>query len=116
MHAESAAGGLAKPRACERGYSQKLTFSEKHQDDSWLLSRGAFNIELRLKRAKAAKADPAKQEESSENEVDALTFMQTVVMSFVRGMTHGEQTLPINDLFAYSRVEALCVQVLHKSP
>ena len=28
----------------------------------------AFNIELRLKRAKAAKADPAKQEESSENE------------------------------------------------
>ena len=49
---------------------------------------------------KAAKANLAKQEESNENEVDALTFMQTVIMSFVRGMTNGEQTLPINDLFA----------------
>ena len=35
----------------------------------------AFTIELRLKRARAAKADPAKQEETGENEVDALTFM-----------------------------------------
>ena len=32
---------------------------------------------------RAAKADPAKQEESSENDVDALTFMQTIIMSFV---------------------------------
>ena len=61
----------------------------------------AFNSDLRLKQAKAAKADPAKQEESSENDVDALTFMQTVIMSFVRGMTHGEQILPINDLFVH---------------
>ena len=76
----------------------------------------AFNIELRLKLAKAAKAAPAKQEESSENEVDALTFMQTVVMSFVRGMTHGEQTLPINDLFVYFPVQllpALVESILH---
>ena len=67
-------------------------------------------------RAKAAKADPAKQEESSENEVDALTFMQTVIMSFARGMTHGEQTLPINDLFAYLPVQilpALVKSILH---
>ena len=66
-----------------------------------------FNIELRLKRAKAAETDPAKQEESNENEVDALTFMQTVIMSFVRGMTHGEQTLPVNDLFANLPVQLL---------
>ena len=68
---------------------------------AFVSGRCAFNIELRLKRARAAKADPAKQEESSENEVDALTFTQTVIMSFVRGMTHGEQTLPINDIFVY---------------
>ena len=39
--------------------------------------------------------------------MDALTFMPTVIMSFVRGMTHGEQTLPINDLFVYLPVQLL---------
>ena len=65
----------------------------------------ASNIEL-LKRATEAKTDPAKQEDANENEVDALTFMQTGIMSFVRGMTHGEQTLPIND-FVYLPVQLL---------
>ena len=66
----------------------------------------ASNIEL-LKRATEAKTDPAKQEDANEDAVDALTFMQTVIMSFVRGMTHGEQTLPINDLFVYLPVQLL---------
>ena len=61
----------------------------------------AFNIELRLKRARATKADPAKQEESSENEVDALTFTQTVIMSFV--------------LFFCTGKGAMCAE-RHKSP
>ena len=67
----------------------------------------ASNTEQRLRRAKETKTDPAKQEELNENEVDALTFMQTVIMSFARGMTHGEQTLPINDLLAYFPVQLL---------
>ena len=37
----------------------------------------------------------------------ALTFMRTVLMSFVRGMEHGEQTLPTNDLFVYLPVQIL---------
>ena len=31
--------------------------------------------------------------------------MQTVIMSFVRGMEHGEQTLPTNDLFVHLPVD-----------
>ena len=42
--------------------------------------------EHRRQIASAAKAALTKQEKSSEKDVDALTFMQTVVMSFVRGM------------------------------
>ena len=53
----------------------------------------ASNIDL-LKRATEAKTDPAKQEDANESEVDALTFVQSVVMSIVRGMTHGQQELP----------------------
>ena len=60
----------------------------------------ASNIDL-LKRV----TEPAKQEDTIESEVDALTFMQTVIMSFVRGMTHGQQELPINDLFVYIPVQ-----------
>ena len=33
--------------------------------------------------------------------------MRTVIMSFVRGMEHGEQTLPTNDLFVYLPVQIL---------
>ena len=54
---------------------------------------------------KRAKAALTKQEKSREKDVGALTFVQTVVVSFVRGMEHGDQTLPINDLFVYFPVQ-----------
>ena len=66
-----------------------------------------FNNQHRHQNADAAKATPNKQEEPSEKDVDALTFMQTVIMSFVRGMEHGDQTLPTNDLFVYLPVQIL---------
>ena len=65
----------------------------------------SHNNQHRRQIASAAKAALTKQEKSSEKDVDALTFMQTVVMSFVRGMEYGEQTLPINDLFVYFPVQ-----------
>ena len=67
----------------------------------------AFNNQRRRQNADAAKTTPSKQEEPSEKDVDALTFMRTVIMSFVRGMEHGEQTLPIKDLFVYLPVQIL---------
>ena len=48
-----------------------------------------------------------KPQKTKEKDVDALTFMQTVIMSFVRGMECGEQTLPTNDLFVYLPVQIL---------
>ena len=48
-----------------------------------------------------------KSQTTKEKDVDALTFMRTVVMSFVRGMECGEQTLPTNDLFVYLPVQIL---------
>ena len=48
-----------------------------------------------------------KPQKTKEKDVDALTFMQTVIMSFVRGMEYGEQTLPTNDLFVYLPVQIL---------
>ena len=65
------------------------------------------NNQHRRQNASAAKAALSKQEESGEKDVDALAFMQTVIMSFVRGMEHGDQTLPINDLFVYLPVQIL---------
>ena len=65
----------------------------------------SHNNQHRRQIASAAKAALTKQEKSSEKDVDALTFMQTVVMSFVRGMECGDQTLPINDLFVYFPVQ-----------
>ena len=44
-----------------------------------------------------AKVEEEKSQTTKEKDVDALTFMRTVLMSFVRGMEHGEQTLPTND-------------------
>ena len=72
---------------------------------AFVSGRCAFNNKHRRKNASAAKAAPSKQEEPSEKDVDAL--MQTVVMSFVRGMEHGEQALPVNDLFVYLPVQLL---------
>ena len=65
----------------------------------------SHNNQHRRQIASAAKAALTKQGKSSEKDVDALTFMQTVVMSFVRGMEYGDQTLPINDLFVYFPVQ-----------
>ena len=48
-----------------------------------------------------------KPQKTKEKDVDALTFMQTVIMSFVGGMEYGEQTLPTNDLFVYLPVQIL---------
>ena len=63
------------------------------------------NNQHRRQIASAAKAALTKQDKSCEKDVDALTFMQTVVMSFVRGMEYGEQTLPVNDLFVHFPVQ-----------
>ena len=65
----------------------------------------SHNNQHRRQSAGAAKAALTKHEESGEKDVDALTFMQTVIMSFVRGMEYGDQTLPINDLFVYFPVQ-----------
>ena len=54
-----------------------------------------------------AQAVAVKPQKTKEKDVDALTFMQTVIMSFVRGMEYGEQTLPTNDLFVYLPVQIL---------
>ena len=54
-----------------------------------------------------AKVEEGKSQMTKEKDVDALTFMRTVLMSFVRGMEHGEQTLPTNDLFIYLPVQIL---------
>ena len=48
-----------------------------------------------------------KSQTTKEKDVDALTFMRTVIMSFVRGMEYGEQMLPTNDLFVYLPVQIL---------
>ena len=55
----------------------------------------SYNNQQRRQNASAAKAALSKQEESGEKDVDALTFTQTVIMSFVRGMEFGDQTLPM---------------------
>ena len=66
----------------------------------------ACNIN-KLRRAAEAKADPAKQASYPTAEVNALTLMQTVIMSFARGMNHGEQEVPINDMYVYFPVQVL---------
>ena len=55
----------------------------------------------------AAQTGEGKSQTTKEKDVDALTFMRTVIMSFVRGMEYGEQTLPTNDLFVYLPVQIL---------
>ena len=69
----------------------------------------ACNINKLLadKRAADKKADPAKQVNDPAGEVNALTLMQTVIMSFARGMIHGQQELPINDMYVYFPVQVL---------
>ena len=67
----------------------------------------SFDNQHRHQGTGAAQAAEAKPQKTKEKDVDALTFMQTVIMSFVRGMEYGEQTLPTNDLFVYLPVQIL---------
>ena len=67
----------------------------------------SFDNQHRHQGTETAQAVEEKPQKTKEKDVDALTFMQTVIMSFVRGMEHGEQTLPTNDLFVYLPVQIL---------
>ena len=67
----------------------------------------SFDNQRRHQGTGTAQAVEGKPQKTKEKDVDALTFMQTVIMSFVRGMEHGEQTLPTNDLFVYFPVQIL---------
>ena len=67
----------------------------------------SFDNQHRHQGTGTAQAVEGKPQQTKEKDVDALTFMQTVIMSFVRGMEHGEQTLPTNDLFVYLPVQIL---------
>ena len=67
----------------------------------------SFDNQHRHQGPGTAQAEEGKSQTTKEKDVDALTFMRTVIMSFVRGMEHGEQTLPTNDLFVYLPVQIL---------
>ena len=67
----------------------------------------SFDNQHRHQGTGTAQAVEGKPQKTKEKDVDALTFMQTVIMSFVRGMEHGEQTLPTNDLFVYLPAQIL---------
>ena len=54
----------------------------------------SFDNQHRHQGPGTAQAEEGKSQTTKEKDVDALTFMRTVIMSFVRGMEHGEQTLP----------------------
>ena len=67
----------------------------------------SFDNQHRHQDPGTAQAEEGKSQTTKEKDVDALTFMRTVIMFFVRGMEHGEQTLPTNDLFVYLPVQIL---------
>ena len=67
----------------------------------------SFDNQHRDQGTGAAQAREGKSQTTKEKDLDALTFMRTVIMSFVRGMEYGEQTLPTNDLFVYLPVQIL---------
>ena len=67
----------------------------------------SFDNQHRQQGPGPANGEEGKSQTTKEKDVDALTFMRTVLMSFVRGMEHGEQTLPTNDLFVYLPVQIL---------
>ena len=67
----------------------------------------SFDNQHRDQGTGAAQTGEGKSQTTKEKDVDALTFMRTVIMSFVRGMEYGEQMLPTNDLFVYLPVQIL---------
>ena len=74
---------------------------------AFIARRCSFDNQHRDQGTGAAQAREGKSQTTKEKDVDALTFMRTVIMSFVRGMEYGEQTLPTNDLFVYLPVQIL---------
>ena len=69
---------------------------------SWPSLRGAVPLMINMDtRVQEQHKEEGKSQTTKEKDVDALTFMRTVLMPFVREMEHGEQTLPTNDLFVY---------------
>ena len=67
----------------------------------------SFDNQHRDQGTGAAQTGEGKSQTTKEKDVDALIFMRTVIISFVRGMEYGEQTLPTNDLFVYLPVQIL---------
>ena len=74
---------------------------------AFIARRCSFDNQHRDQGAGAAQTGEGKSQTTKEKDVDTLTFMRTVIMSFVRGMEYGEQTLPTNDLFVYLPVQIL---------
>ena len=74
-----------------------------------LLARGAvpLTIKHRDQGTGAAQTGEGKSQTTKRKNADALAFMRTVIMSFVRGMEYGEQMLPTNELFVYLPVQIL---------
>ena len=61
----------------------------------------SFDNQHRHQGPGTAQAEEGKSQTTKKKDVDALTFMRTVTMSFVKRMECGEQTLPTNDLFVH---------------
>ena len=74
---------------------------------AFIARRCSFDNQHRHQSPGPANGEEEKSQTTNEKDVDALTFMRTVLMSFVRGMEYGEQTLPTNDLFVYLPVQIL---------
>ena len=74
---------------------------------AFIARRCSFDNQHRHQGTGTAQAMAVKPQKTKEKDVDALTFTQTVIMSFVRGMEYGEQTLHTNDLFVYLPVQIL---------
>ena len=74
---------------------------------AFIARRCSFDNQHRQQGPGPANGEEGKSQTTKEKDVGALTFMRTVLMSFVRGMEHGEQTLPTNDLFVYLPVQIL---------
>ena len=55
--------------------------------------------------AAEAGAPPNAQKTDPAQEIEAHSLMQTVIMSFARGLTHGKQELPLDDMYVYFPVQ-----------
>ena len=71
---------------------------------AFIARRCSFDNQHRDQGTGAAQTGEGKSQTTKEKDVDALTFMRTVIMSFVRGMEYG---VPTNDLFVHLPVQIL---------